>query len=208
MKAFREGADIHVRTASQVFGTPEAEVTAEQRARTKAINFGIIYGQSGFGLARVARHLAERRARADRRLLRALSGRARVHRLGDRERASENGFARTLSGRRRYLPDLRLAEPADPAGGRAHGGELGHPGHRGRRDQARHGRAGRRPARRGRPERPDDPAGPRRAGLRGRARASARRWPAACSRACRTRSELSVPLVVHVGFGPNWLAAH
>jgi DNA polymerase-1 len=52
VKAFREGADIHVRTASQVFGTPEAEVTAEQRARTKAINFGIIYGQSGFGLSR------------------------------------------------------------------------------------------------------------------------------------------------------------
>ena len=53
VKAFREGADIHVRTASQVFGTPEAEVTPEQRARTKAINFGIIYGQSGFGLSRV-----------------------------------------------------------------------------------------------------------------------------------------------------------
>ena len=61
MKAFQEGADIHVRTAAQVFGVPERDVTPEQRARTKAINFGIIYGQSGFGLARSS---ASRRAEA------------------------------------------------------------------------------------------------------------------------------------------------
>ena len=99
VKAFQEGADIHVRTASQVFGVPERDVTPEQRARTKAINFGIIYGQSGFGLARNARHLAERGARADRRLLRALPRRARVHperhqeRRGARLRAHHGGPA-------------------------------------------------------------------------------------------------------------------
>ena len=52
VEAFRRGADIHVRTASQVFGVTEEEVSTEQRSRTKAINFGIIYGQSSFGLAR------------------------------------------------------------------------------------------------------------------------------------------------------------
>ncbi len=105
VKAFREGADIHVRTASQVFGIPEAEVSADQRARTKAINFGIIYGQSGFGLARTL-GIAQNEAREhiDAYFARYPGVRAFID--SAIQSAKENGFARTLSGRRRYLPDL------------------------------------------------------------------------------------------------------
>ena len=105
VKAFREGADIHVRTASQVFGTPEAEVTAEQRARTKAINFGIIYGQSGFGLARaLGISQSDAREQIDAYFARYPGVRGFID--SAIQSAKETGFARTLSGRRRYLPDL------------------------------------------------------------------------------------------------------
>ena len=105
VKAFREGADIHVRTASQVFGTPESEVTAEQRARTKAINFGIIYGQSGFGLARaLGISQADAREQIDAYFARYPGVRTFIDRAI--QSAKEKGYARTLAGRRRYLPDL------------------------------------------------------------------------------------------------------
>ncbi len=105
VKAFREGADIHVRTASQVFGTPEAEVSAEQRARTKAINFGIIYGQSGFGLARaLGISQSDAREHIDAYFARYPGVRNFID--SAIRTAKEQGFARTLSGRRRYLPDL------------------------------------------------------------------------------------------------------
>ena len=105
VKAFREGADIHVRTASQVFGTPEAEVTADQRARTKAINFGIIYGQSGFGLAR-ALGISQTDAREQIDAYFARYPGVRVFIDSAIRSAKENGFARTIAGRRRYLPEL------------------------------------------------------------------------------------------------------
>jgi DNA polymerase-1 len=106
VKAFREGADIHVRTASQVFGMPESAVTPEQRARTKAINFGIIYGQSGFGLARtLGISQAEAREQIDVYFARYPGVRAFIEKAIESARAL--GYARTLAGRRRYLPDLR-----------------------------------------------------------------------------------------------------
>ena len=106
VRAFQEGADIHVRTASQVFGVPEGQVTPEQRARTKAINFGIIYGQSGFGLARtLGISQAEARAQIDAYFARYPGVRAFIQ---EAVRTAETlGYARTMSGRRRYLPDLR-----------------------------------------------------------------------------------------------------
>ncbi|MFI5315720.1 MAG: DNA polymerase I [Myxococcota bacterium] len=106
VKAFQEGADIHVRTASQVFGVPEREVTPEQRARTKAINFGIIYGQSGFGLARtLGIAQAEARAQIDAYFVRYPGVRRFI---SEAIRSAEQaGYARTMAGRRRYLPDLR-----------------------------------------------------------------------------------------------------
>ena len=106
VRAFQEGADIHVRTASQVFGVPEGQVTPEQRARTKAINFGIIYGQSGFGLARtLGISQVEARAQIDAYFARYPGVRAFIQ---EAVRTAETlGYARTMSGRRRYLPDLR-----------------------------------------------------------------------------------------------------
>jgi DNA polymerase-1 len=95
-----------VRTASQVFGVPEREVTPEQRARTKAINFGIIYGQSGFGLARtLGIAQAEARAQIDAYFQRYPGVREFIR--AAIESAQRLGYARTMSGRRRYLPDLR-----------------------------------------------------------------------------------------------------
>ncbi len=103
--AFRQGADIHVRTASQVFGLPEAEVSAEQRSRTKAINFGIIYGQSSFGLART---LGIAQAEAAQHIKAYFERYPGVKRFLDRAvaEARDRGYAETLYGRRRYLPDL------------------------------------------------------------------------------------------------------
>ncbi|HTO06121.1 MAG TPA: DNA polymerase I [Myxococcota bacterium] len=106
VKAFQEGADIHVRTASRVFGVPEDAVTPEQRARTKAINFGIIYGQSGFGLARtLGIAQADARAQIDAYFERYPGVRAFIREAI--QSARETGYARTMYGRRRYLPDLR-----------------------------------------------------------------------------------------------------
>jgi len=106
LKAFQEGADIHIRTASQVFGVPEKDVTPEQRDRTKAINFGIIYGQSGFGLARtLGIAQAEARAQIDAYFARYPGVREFIR---EAIRSAEQlGYARTMAGRRRYLPDLR-----------------------------------------------------------------------------------------------------
>ena len=106
VKAFQEGADIHVRTASRVFGVREDQVTPEQRARTKAINFGIIYGQSGFGLARtLGIAQAEARAQIDAYFERYPGVRTFIGQAI--KSAQELGYARTMAGRRRYLPDLR-----------------------------------------------------------------------------------------------------
>src|SRR5262249_10929156 len=106
VKAFQEGADIHVRTASQVFGVPERDVTPEQRARTKAINFGIIYGQSGFGLARtLGISQAEARDQIAAYFTRYPGVRAFI--ASAIERAQQLGYAPTMADRRRYLPDLR-----------------------------------------------------------------------------------------------------
>jgi DNA polymerase-1 len=106
VQAFREGADIHVRTASQVFGIPPEQVSEEQRARTKAINFGIIYGQGAFGLAQQLR-VSQADARAY--IGHYFEQYPGVKRFLDatKARARELGYAQTLAGRRRYLPDLR-----------------------------------------------------------------------------------------------------
>ncbi|MCP4003573.1 MAG: DNA polymerase I [bacterium] len=105
VKAFREGADIHVRTASQVFGIAPEDVSDEQRSRTKAINFGIIYGQSSFGLARTLRIAqAEAKQHIDSYFERYPGVKAFLK--DSVARAKQSGFAETLDGRRRYLPDL------------------------------------------------------------------------------------------------------
>jgi DNA polymerase-1 len=103
--AFRSGDDVHVRTASQIFGVPPDQVSEEQRARVKAINFGIIYGSSAFG---IARQLGISQAEAGRHIqdyFERYPG-VRAFLTGAVEQARERGYSETLLGRRRYLPDL------------------------------------------------------------------------------------------------------
>jgi DNA polymerase-1 len=105
IEAFRLGEDIHRRTAAEVAGSSPGEVTDEQRARAKAVNFGIIYGSSAFGLAnQLGIAAADAQATID-----AYFARYRgVRRFLDEtiEAARKSGFVCTHLGRRRYLPDL------------------------------------------------------------------------------------------------------
>jgi DNA polymerase-1 len=105
IEAFRHGEDIHRRTAAEVAGIDPDRVSGDQRARAKAVNFGIIYGSSAFGLAnQLGIASAEAQATID-----AYFARYRgVRRFLDETvaEARERGFVRTHLGRRRYLPDL------------------------------------------------------------------------------------------------------
>jgi DNA polymerase I len=105
IRAFQEGDDVHRRTAADVAGIDPSQVSPAQRAAAKAINFGIIYGSSAFGIAnQLAIAQGDAQATID-----AYFARYRgVRRFLDDtvERARRDGFVRTLLGRRRYLPDL------------------------------------------------------------------------------------------------------
>ncbi|MEM8323300.1 DNA polymerase I [Morganella morganii] len=105
LKAFAEGKDIHRATAAEVFGVPLDDVTADQRRSAKAINFGLIYGMSAFGLAR---QLGIPHGEAQRymdlyfeRYPGVLDYMART-----REHAAEKGYVETLEGRRLWLPEI------------------------------------------------------------------------------------------------------
>jgi len=103
--AFERGEDVHRRTAAEVAGIAAEEVDDEQRARAKAVNFGIIYGSSAFGLAnQLGIAQADAQATIDAYFARYQG----VRRFLDEtvEAARECGFVTTLLGRRRYLPDL------------------------------------------------------------------------------------------------------
>ena len=103
---FQCGGDIHTRTAGEVFGVPPSEVTQEQRSAAKAVNFGIIYGISDFGLSR---NLGITRKRAGEYIERYLSRypgvRAYMHQSV--ENGKRDGYVKTLFGRRRELPELK-----------------------------------------------------------------------------------------------------
>ena len=104
--AFRKGEDIHARTAGEIFDVPPEFVTPELRSRAKAVNFGLIYGISGFGLSR---NTGVSRKEAGEFIARYFEKYPGVKRFMD-ESASEGarlGYARTLMGRRRYLPELQ-----------------------------------------------------------------------------------------------------
>jgi DNA polymerase-1 len=105
IEAFEKGEDVHRRTAAEVAGIDPDTVTAEQRARAKAINFGIIYGSTAFGIAnQLGIASADAQATIDTYFERYRG----VRRFLDEtiRRAREEGFVRTLLGRRRWLPDL------------------------------------------------------------------------------------------------------
>jgi DNA polymerase-1 len=105
LHAFREGLDVHRATAAEVFGVALDAVSAEQRRKAKAINFGLIYGMSAFGLARQL-HLG--RSEAQDYIDRYFERYPGVQDYMDRTRASarEQGYVETLFGRRLYLPEI------------------------------------------------------------------------------------------------------
>ena len=109
-EAFRNGEDIHTRTAAEVFGVPPLMITPEQRRNAKAVNFGIVYGQTPFGLAQ---QLGVDRREAEQ-FIRAYFARyAGVRRFLDATIAEvrRTGFAKTILGRQRPIPDMDSRNP-------------------------------------------------------------------------------------------------
>ena len=114
LHAFQHDIDLHIRTAASVLGIAEADVTDQQRQLGKTLNFGIVYGQTAYGLAddqampyQRAQDLLDAHAEAYPGVAAWI---ADVH-----QQARNNGEVRTLYGRRRYLPNIYSASPADAA---------------------------------------------------------------------------------------------
>ena len=106
LDAFRHGQDIHARTAAEVFGVPLAEVTHEMRSRAKAVNFGIVYGISDFGLAKQLDVGRKEAAGYIESYFARYTG-VKKYMEDIVAKAREQGYVSTLMGRRRYLPDIR-----------------------------------------------------------------------------------------------------
>lgn len=106
IRAFTEQEDIHRRTAAEILGIPFEEVTAEQRSHAKAVNFGIIYGISDFGLAK---QLGISRRQAGEYIKRYFERYPSIHNFMEKmvEEAKSTGYAKTLFGRYRNLPDIK-----------------------------------------------------------------------------------------------------
>ena len=111
LNAFAEGLDIHRATAAEVFGCKTEEVTDEQRRQAKAVNFGLIYGMSAFGLARQlgiarndAQHYMDKYFERFPGVLKYMED--------TRKQAKEQGYVKTLFGRRLPLPDIKASNGA------------------------------------------------------------------------------------------------
>ncbi|WP_083844271.1 DNA polymerase I [Pseudogulbenkiania sp. NH8B] len=115
LAAFASGEDIHKTTAAEVFGVTREQVTSEQRRAAKAINFGLIYGMSAFGLAAqldIERNAAQQYI--DRYFMRFPGVADYMQRT--REAAREQGYVETVFGRRLYLPEIRASNPGRRSG--------------------------------------------------------------------------------------------
>lgn len=111
VRAFLEHRDIHAATAAEVFGVSETNVDAEQRRRAKAVNFGLIYGMSAFGLARqLGIERREAQGYVDLYFERYPGVKAYMDRT--RERARDQGYVETVFGRRLYLPEIKTRNAA------------------------------------------------------------------------------------------------
>ena len=106
--AFAEGRDIHRATAAEVFGLDEAKVSSEQRRHAKAINFGLIYGMSAFGLGKQL-GIGRNEAQSYIDLYFERYPGVKIYMDETRERAREQGYVETVSGRRLYLPDIKAS---------------------------------------------------------------------------------------------------
>jgi len=111
LHAFRNDLDVHRATAAEVFSVALEEVTTDQRRSAKAINFGLIYGMSAFGLAKqIGVDRKQSQDYIDRYFARYPGVLAYMERT--RAQAAEQGFVETLFGRRLYLPDINAKNPA------------------------------------------------------------------------------------------------
>ncbi len=110
VEAFRNGEDIHTRTAAEVFGIPPLMITPEQRRNAKAVNFGIVYGQTPFGLAAT---LGIERKEAELYIRAYFERYAGVRRFIDTTIAEvrRNGVAVNMFGRKRPIPDMQSKNP-------------------------------------------------------------------------------------------------
>ena len=106
IEAFNNDVDIHTQTASEILGISIDKVTSEQRSNAKAVNFGLMYGQSSFGLSKALR-ISRKEAKEY-----ILNYFERFHKVksyldGLKELAEETGYSETFHGRKRFLPDIR-----------------------------------------------------------------------------------------------------
>ena len=108
-KAFQEGADIHTTTAAQVFKLPEEMITPAMRFRAKAVNFGIVYGISAFSLSQDTGVSVQEADQYIKGYLETYSG-VRQYMEDTVAFAKENGYVKTMFGRRRNLPELASAK--------------------------------------------------------------------------------------------------
>lgn len=110
VRAFNEGEDFHAETAARVFGVQVSEVTPDLRSRAKAVNFGIVYGQQAYGLSQSLHiSMAEARDMIDR-YYEAYPG-VRIFLDNVVARAKQTGYAETMYGRRRHIPELKAKNP-------------------------------------------------------------------------------------------------
>ena len=108
ISAFNSGEDIHARTAAEIFGVPKEEVTREMRSGAKAVNFGIVYGISAFGLSEQLGISPKKAADYIEKYLDRLPG-VRDYMEKAKKDGRERGWAQTLFGRRRELPELKAS---------------------------------------------------------------------------------------------------
>ena len=111
LDAFAHGKDIHKATAAEVFGVPLDEVTTEQRRSAKAINFGLIYGMSAFGLSKQL-NIPRNEAQKYMDLYFERYPGVLEYMDSTRESAKEKGYVETVFGRRLYLPDIKASNGA------------------------------------------------------------------------------------------------
>jgi DNA polymerase-1 len=106
LAAFRAGQDIHATTAAAIYGIPLEEVTKDMRRHAKAINFGLIYGMSSFGLMRTTELTLSEAENFVKAYFEKFPG-VKKYLDGIRELAAKQGYVETLLGRRRYFPALQ-----------------------------------------------------------------------------------------------------